>query len=172
LLFCFVLSSTGVWTWGFVLATQVLYHLKHISIPFGSGYFGDRVLIFVQDGLNCDPLFYTSCWHWDDRCTWTVCQGCPKTMILQISTSQIAWIIIVSHKHPSRPMFYAIHNPHRYWKNVFNFSQHILMLLIFYFTWHTMLYTAIVNQTLNQISYCTLYSAIWTNKLNQNIKQV
>jgi hypothetical protein len=43
---------------GFELRTlhgQVLYHLNHASSPFCSGYFGDRVSLFAQAGLDLDP---------------------------------------------------------------------------------------------------------------------
>jgi hypothetical protein len=40
---------------GLCFARQVLYHLSHSSSPFCSGYFGDRVLLFAQTGLDCDP---------------------------------------------------------------------------------------------------------------------
>jgi hypothetical protein len=35
-----------IWTQGFELAKQALYHLSHISSPFGFGYFGDRLSLF------------------------------------------------------------------------------------------------------------------------------
>jgi hypothetical protein len=38
-----------------LFASQVLYHLSHASSPFCSGYFGDRVLLSVQIGLDRDP---------------------------------------------------------------------------------------------------------------------
>jgi hypothetical protein len=38
-----------------MLARQELNCLSHASSPFCSGYFGDRVLLFVQVSLDCDP---------------------------------------------------------------------------------------------------------------------
>jgi hypothetical protein len=43
-------SGTRVWTQGFVLARQALYH----SSPFCSGYFRDRVSLFAQADLDQD----------------------------------------------------------------------------------------------------------------------
>jgi hypothetical protein len=53
----FLFCSIGVWTQGFVLAKQMLYHLSHTSSPFCSGYFGDGSLMNYLPGLasNCDP---------------------------------------------------------------------------------------------------------------------
>jgi hypothetical protein len=46
-----------------VLGRQALYSaIGH----FCSVYFGDRVLLFVQAGLDYDPILYTSCRRWDD----------------------------------------------------------------------------------------------------------
>jgi hypothetical protein len=36
--------GAGVWTQGFTLAKQALYHLSHISSRFSCGYFEDGVL--------------------------------------------------------------------------------------------------------------------------------
>jgi hypothetical protein len=36
-------GGTGVWTLGFTCKAIRLYHLSHISSPFRSGYFGDRI---------------------------------------------------------------------------------------------------------------------------------
>jgi hypothetical protein len=42
--FCF--GSTGVWTWGPVLAREVLYHFSHIPSPLCFCYFVDRFWAF------------------------------------------------------------------------------------------------------------------------------
>jgi hypothetical protein len=68
----FFFDGTRVWTQGFVLAKQALYHVSYASSPFYSGYFGDRVLQ-------------------------TICPGWPQTMILTISASQIARITCMSY---------------------------------------------------------------------------
>jgi hypothetical protein len=41
-----MLWGLGVWTQGFAPARQALYHLSHVSSPFRSGYFGNRVSLF------------------------------------------------------------------------------------------------------------------------------
>jgi hypothetical protein len=69
----FFCGRTGVWTQGFVLTKQ-LYCLSHTSSPFCSGYFGDGV-------------------------SHTICLGWPRTLILFISSSQVARITGVSHQH-------------------------------------------------------------------------
>jgi hypothetical protein len=61
-------DRTGIWTQGFALAKQALYHLS----PFFSGYFGDGVL-------------------------WTISSDWPWTTILLISASQVARITGLSH---------------------------------------------------------------------------
>jgi hypothetical protein len=68
-IFC---GGTAVWTQGFVLAEQVLYHSCHTSGPFCSGYFGDGV-------------------------SWAFCPSWPQTAILLVSASQVIRIIKVSH---------------------------------------------------------------------------
>jgi hypothetical protein len=40
-------SGTVVWTQGFDLARQVLYHLRHAPSPFCFSYFSDRVSYFL-----------------------------------------------------------------------------------------------------------------------------
>jgi hypothetical protein len=45
-------DGSGVWTRGFALAKQVLYHLSHTSSPFCSDYFGDGVLQTYLPGLT------------------------------------------------------------------------------------------------------------------------
>jgi hypothetical protein len=52
--FCF--DGTGVWTQGFVLPRQALYHLNNASSSFSSGYFCDRVSLFAWARLDCDSL--------------------------------------------------------------------------------------------------------------------
>jgi hypothetical protein len=55
-----ILQFLFLWCWGFelslALARQVLYCLSHAFSPFCSGYFGGRVSLFAQDGLNHIPL--------------------------------------------------------------------------------------------------------------------
>jgi hypothetical protein len=46
----FFFGETGVWTQGFVLAKQVVYHLSHTSGSFCSGHFGDRVSRSILGG--------------------------------------------------------------------------------------------------------------------------
>jgi hypothetical protein len=67
----FGFGGTGVWTWGFSLAKQVLYHLSYTSSSFGCGYFGDKVLR-------------------------TICLGWLQASILWMSAFQIARITGVS----------------------------------------------------------------------------
>jgi hypothetical protein len=52
------LGGTRTSTQGFTLARQVLYFLSHTSNPFCSCYFGGRVSIFAQAGLDCDPILH------------------------------------------------------------------------------------------------------------------
>jgi hypothetical protein len=47
--FIFYFGGTVVWTWGFVLAKQALYHLNHTSSPFCFGYFWRWGLIALAD---------------------------------------------------------------------------------------------------------------------------
>jgi hypothetical protein len=70
--YCFPYFSTGL---EYKLrASNLLYHLNHASGPFCSGYFGD-------EGSR------------------TRCPGWPWTTIFQISASQVASIISMSHWH-------------------------------------------------------------------------
>jgi hypothetical protein len=39
-----------------VLARQASYGLSHTSSPFCSDYFGNRVSLFAQTGLDCDVM--------------------------------------------------------------------------------------------------------------------
>jgi hypothetical protein len=50
----FFFGGTGVWTQGFALVRQVLYHLSDTFIRSCSGYFGDKLSLFVLAGLDCD----------------------------------------------------------------------------------------------------------------------
>jgi hypothetical protein len=52
--------DTGVWTWDFVLARQVLYQLSHALSPFCFGYFLDRVSCFYL-GWQELLLYMTFC---------------------------------------------------------------------------------------------------------------
>jgi hypothetical protein len=45
--FIYLFDGSRVWTQGFALAKQVLYHLSHTSSQFYSGYFTDGVSWFV-----------------------------------------------------------------------------------------------------------------------------
>jgi hypothetical protein len=58
-------AVSGILTQGFMLAKQEIFHLRHTSSPFCSGYFGDGV-------------------------SQTVCPGWLPTEILLISDSQVA----------------------------------------------------------------------------------
>jgi hypothetical protein len=40
-LYFYLFIWTGIWTQGFILAKQALYHLSHAASSFCSGYFGD-----------------------------------------------------------------------------------------------------------------------------------
>jgi hypothetical protein len=63
--FFFSFCSTGFWTWGLVLARQVLYHLTHTFSPFCLFYFSDRVLCFLPRaglGLQSSYLCFPSSW--------------------------------------------------------------------------------------------------------------
>jgi hypothetical protein len=64
-----------VWTQGFTLAGQMLYHLSHTCSPFCMVIFGDGVL-------------------------WTIYPGWSQTTILEISASQVARITGMSHQAP------------------------------------------------------------------------
>jgi hypothetical protein len=33
----------------------MIYHLNYASSPFGAAYFGDRVSLFAQASLGCNP---------------------------------------------------------------------------------------------------------------------
>jgi hypothetical protein len=80
---------------------QVLYHLSHtpsfLALPFFF-FFWDRVLLYVQTGLDCDPPIDASCiakmpgaHHYthlllaEMGVSWTVCPGWPQTLILLFS---------------------------------------------------------------------------------------
>jgi hypothetical protein len=58
----------GVWTQGFALARQAVYHLSHASNPFSSGHFGDRVSLFPRMAWTVIFQFYVIHSNWDDRC--------------------------------------------------------------------------------------------------------
>jgi hypothetical protein len=73
-----IFSSTAVWTQSFALASQVLYHLSHMSSLFFSGHFWDSISLFVQTTLDCNapilcfycleqqaPATMLSLFHWD-----------------------------------------------------------------------------------------------------------
>jgi hypothetical protein len=79
----FVFAGTGVWTQGFSLAKLLLWHLSHTSSPFYSGYFKDGV-------------------------SWTICPGWLPTEILQISASQVARIIGMSHQHSLKKTVFSL----------------------------------------------------------------
>jgi hypothetical protein len=79
----FFFGGTEVWTPGFTFEKQARYHLIHTCSSFCSSYFGDEV-------------------------SQTVCPGCPPTMILPISASQVARVIGVSHSaHLSSSIFHG-----------------------------------------------------------------
>jgi hypothetical protein len=82
-LFFFSVRGGGggvVWTQGFILAWQVLYHLRHASNPFCSSYFGDRVSLFVQ----LKTFFPRLVWNWDPDLSlpcslgWQACATLPS----------------------------------------------------------------------------------------------
>jgi hypothetical protein len=80
----FYFGGTRVWTWGFVVARLVLYHISHTSSPLCSGYFEDRVSFFPGlawtviflfmlppvAGMAGAQLFF----HWDGV-LWIFCLG-------------------------------------------------------------------------------------------------
>jgi hypothetical protein len=49
------------------LARQVLYHLSQASSPFCYDYFGDRVSLFVQAGLDSDHSILSFPSYWNDK---------------------------------------------------------------------------------------------------------
>jgi hypothetical protein len=49
--------------------------LSFISSPFGSGYFGDGLLVFAQMDLNSDPPVFWSFLPW---LGWQVCVTMPS----------------------------------------------------------------------------------------------
>jgi hypothetical protein len=57
--------STKVWILGYLLASQMLYHLSHTPSPFCSGYFWGRRSHFVWDSHSL--LVYASRQSWNDR---------------------------------------------------------------------------------------------------------
>jgi hypothetical protein len=63
------LVITGIRTQSFALARQGLYCLSHTSSPFYSGYFGDKVLLFVLPGMDHDHTIL----HFLPHLRWQVC---------------------------------------------------------------------------------------------------
>jgi hypothetical protein len=51
----FFFGSIGVWTQSFSLDNHAVDCMSHNFSPFCSGYFGDRVYIFTQAGMDQDP---------------------------------------------------------------------------------------------------------------------
>jgi hypothetical protein len=97
-----------------MLAVQELYHFRHTTSPFCSGYFGNRISLFAWDGqdhnLNIFKLPTISgmmgMHHYDQfvfPLGWgshkLFCPGWPGTMILSISAFQISRITGVNHWH-------------------------------------------------------------------------
>jgi hypothetical protein len=76
--FFFFFGGTEIWTQGFMLAKQALYHLSHTCSPFCCGYFGDRV-------------------------SQTICLGWLPTSVLLISAFQITGITGVELLVPGLP---------------------------------------------------------------------
>jgi hypothetical protein len=76
--FFFFFCGTGVWTQGFTLARQALYHLRHHSSPFWSDYFGDWVSLFAQANLDHSPLIHASYRCWDDMPSYWLTWGSHK----------------------------------------------------------------------------------------------
>jgi hypothetical protein len=74
-----------------------------LQSPFNSGYFGDRVLIYAQVGLDDNPPIYVFRSSWGDKYVspqkfvrWvlkTFCLGWPGTLILLISVSHVVGMI-------------------------------------------------------------------------------
>jgi hypothetical protein len=82
-IFCPSCCGTGVWTQGHRLATQAPYHLSHSASPF-------------------------LCVYFQDRASWSICLGWTQTLILLISTSQVASIIGISHQCLAVISFFGI----------------------------------------------------------------
>jgi hypothetical protein len=59
-IFCLLLVLLG-FELSFMLAKQELYSLSQASSPFCSGYFGDRVSLIAQSGLDHSLPIYASC---------------------------------------------------------------------------------------------------------------
>lgn len=55
-------SSGRVWTQGFAVARQEIYHARPISSPFCYDYFWNRLLFFAQASMHQHPPN-----AWDDR---------------------------------------------------------------------------------------------------------
>jgi hypothetical protein len=90
--------------------------LHQSNSPFLTGYFWDRILLYVQADLDCHPSICASLCSWDDRrislCLpsdwlrwglWTFCPGWPWT---KTSTSQIVNMIGLSHHASSKSYFF------------------------------------------------------------------
>jgi hypothetical protein len=108
--FFFGFVCIGVWTQGFTLARQALFHLSHSTSPFVcSGYFGNRVSVFSQACLDLSPVSvfppmtgmtgecrYTQLLV-EMRVSWSFCPNWPWTVILPISAFQVSRITGISH---------------------------------------------------------------------------
>jgi hypothetical protein len=99
---CKIFLWYWVWTQGFILVRQTLYCLNHTSSPFFSGYFGDKVSLFAQAGLNHNsPIFklptiteWQACTTRPSFFCWDAnffVQGWPRAKILPILASHIVW---------------------------------------------------------------------------------
>jgi hypothetical protein len=64
----FAFCGTGVWLRESRLQAGT-HHWNHTSSLFCSGCFGDKVLLFPQAGLDCNPPIYAPLSSWDARCT-------------------------------------------------------------------------------------------------------
>jgi hypothetical protein len=61
------------------------------------------ILLFCTSHHCCNDTYVPVCsvfFHWD-KVSWTFCPGWPQTATLQISASQVAKIIGVSHLYPT-----------------------------------------------------------------------
>jgi hypothetical protein len=91
---------TGIWTLGFMLAWQVLYYLSHATsqgLTFCWGQQGPHWSYFKLPAITTPSFFSIEMGSYK-----LFCPGWPKTVILPISSSQVARITGVSHRSIAR----------------------------------------------------------------------
>jgi hypothetical protein len=123
---CLVFDGIRVWTQGFVLTRQVLYHLNHLQ-SFCSGYLWDRVSLLCLDKPGLWSSYLCFLLKLEFQCvlphppfsvemeSWKLfCLGWPRSAILLISASSVAGITDMSHCTWSLNIFKFLYmRPHR-----------------------------------------------------------